>query len=186
MLPFKFTVFYNKDVKFFAQNDPKMFPFYFGLFGNDNENITMACALQKSFLEVVAFQKKKNKGEITLEVTNLHQKLDLAVRPTNCVWIRSQSMDGFHFSVMEIKRQQCLKRKRPEDGNERGIVTKQFVQQPRPNFIYHPINWNHSPMNFNLNFVPSRPNPSQIPTRSFWPVLTPNMQRMWLASSQQI
>ena len=110
MLPFKFNVLYNGTVQIFPQNGERNFPFYFGLFNSDSKYMDVSQAIQKSFLDVIRFQKKNIKNEISKEVQNLHSKLDQHFKHKEFGWIRSQSMQGFHFNLMQIT-VKSLKRK---------------------------------------------------------------------------
>ena len=148
MLPFKFNVLYNGAVQIFPQNGQKNFPFYFGLFNSDTNYMDVSQAIQKSFLDVIRFQKKVTKNDISTEVQKLHSKLDQHFKNKEFVWIRSQTMRGFHFNLMQVTIK-SLKRKSGDHSIDAQILEPMQKQRKLHNLPFR----NH---NLKESLVPRR------------------------------
>ena len=174
MLPFKFNVLYNGAVQIFPQNGQKNFPFYFGLFNSNSNYMDVSQAIQKSFLDVIRFQKKTTKNDISTEVQKLHSKLDQHFKNKEFVWIRSQTMRGFHFNLMQVTIK-SLKRKSGDHSIDAQILEPMQKQRKLHNFPFRNSVPRKSPeigrisLNHLLGYKNTPAMPQFIQKNIFWP-----------------
>ena len=169
MLPFNFSILFTFELRLFPKCQKQAFPFYFGLCRNDPNFNALSKAIQNCFLEVIKFQKRLvSKPELSLEINILHQILDQYMKSTGFIWVRSQSMTGFHFTIREMQRQ---------PDQQKSIGQRLEMPTVKINSTFQRID-NQPRLNTFHQTGLKRPASAMEP--AFWPILTPNMKKMRL------